>query len=72
MRRQMIVQLDTVSKTYGVGDNIVTALDNVTDGAELTGSTETVLTKFRRQRVGFVFQSRSALYSSSPDPLESG
>ncbi|MEU9207243.1 ABC transporter ATP-binding protein [Streptomyces sp. NPDC048415] len=89
------LRLVGVSKTYGVGESAVTALDGVTlalargtftavmgpsgsgkstllqcaaglerpdsgivmvDGTELTGGGEAELTKFRRGRIGFVFQ----------------
>ena len=55
-----IVRLQGVSKIYGSGDAQVRALDDVSVGfgaGEFTALKDTALTKLRRDRIGFVFQS---------------
>jgi putative ABC transport system ATP-binding protein len=98
--RPEALRLVDVSKTYGTGENAVTALDRVTlslavgtftavmgpsgsgkstllqcaagldrpdhglimvAGEEMTAGSEAALTKFRRQRIGFVFQQYNLL-----------
>jgi len=58
-----IVRLQGVSKIYGNGDAQVRALDDVSVGfvfvedTDITALKDTALTKLRRDRIGFVFQS---------------
>ena len=52
-----IVRLQGVSKIYGSGDAQVRALDDVSEDIDITALTDAALTKLRRDRIGFVFQS---------------